>query len=288
VFRVRRKKPSSGGGGDVHVLPPVRKEISSAANGSSLPPAQGSCETPTAPSSLLSENLLSVEGKLVGPTSADHATPNESEQGRSLSKDALTTNTWSDGESREGHLQRTPSPTSHRDVSTPFATGATGALRSSSHPKVPPKNSFPLPRISEFFFVMAGQRTSSENLGTVAERLVAREVFSAAKESDPGTRTDSRRRSVTASHTPPNPALITHPSKGPGMIAPTGADPQGPSPIDFSLEIETEFPQDMVTEMQGNAAKKTRRTVIGRTLGGRTTFKALHECLKLHLPMSYT
>jgi hypothetical protein len=44
----------------------------------------------------------------------------------------------------------------------------------------------------------------------------------------------------------------------------------------------------MVLEMQGNVAKKARRTVIRRTLGGRTTFKALHECLKLHLPTSFT
>jgi len=39
--------------------------------------------------------------------------------------------------------------------------------------------------------------------------------------------------------------------------------------------------------MQGNAAKKAHRMVIGRTLGGRATFKALYECLKLHLPASY-
>jgi hypothetical protein len=44
----------------------------------------------------------------------------------------------------------------------------------------------------------------------------------------------------------------------------------------------------MVTEMQGNVAKKACRMVIGHTLGGRATFKALHECLKLHLPTSYT
>jgi len=177
---------------------------------------------------------------------------------------------------------------SHRNVSIPFATGAVEASGSSSQPKVPPKNSFPLPRISELFFVVVGQGTSSENLGAAAERLVAREVPSVAKESDLSTRTDLRRRSVTSSHTPPNPVLITHPRKGPGTIAPTRADPQGSSPIDFSLKIEAEFPQDMVTEMQGNAAKKARRTVIGRTLGGRATFKALHECLKLHLLMSYT
>jgi hypothetical protein len=44
----------------------------------------------------------------------------------------------------------------------------------------------------------------------------------------------------------------------------------------------------MVIEMQSNVAKKARRTVIERTLGGRATFKALHKCLKLHLPTSYT
>jgi hypothetical protein len=39
----------------------------------------------------------------------------------------------------------------------------------------------------------------------------------------------------------------------------------------------------MVLEMQENAAKKTRQTVIGRTLGGRATFKTLLDYLKLHL-----
>jgi len=43
----------------------------------------------------------------------------------------------------------------------------------------------------------------------------------------------------------------------------------------------------MVIEMQGATGKKARRTVIGRTLGGRASFKALHECLKLHLPTSF-
>jgi hypothetical protein len=38
--------------------------------------------------------------------------------------------------------------------------------------------------------------------------------------------------------------------------------------MDYSLELEAEFPTDMVIEMQGNAAKKARRTIIGRTLGG--------------------
>ncbi|CAM6016024.1 unnamed protein product [Sphagnum balticum] len=77
MFRVWRNKPSSGGSGGVQALPPASKEITSATHGSSPPPLQGSCEAPTASSSLLPESLLSVEGKLVGPTPADHAAPSE-------------------------------------------------------------------------------------------------------------------------------------------------------------------------------------------------------------------
>jgi hypothetical protein len=120
---------------------------------------------------------------------------------------------------------------------------------------------------------VVGQGPNLENQGVIAERLVAKEDLSTARGKDPSERTKSRRRSNTFSATLPNPALITRP---------------GPSPVDYSLELEVEFPQDMVIEMQGNAAKKVRRTVIRCTLGGRTTFKALHECLKLDLPTFYT
>jgi hypothetical protein len=57
--------------------------------------------------------------------------------------------------------------------------------------------------------------------------------------------------------------------------------------VDPSIEVEVEFPAEMVLEMQGAAAKKACRTVIGRTLGGRASFKALHDCLKLHVPTSF-
>jgi hypothetical protein len=58
--------------------------------------------------------------------------------------------------------------------------------------------------------------------------------------------------------------------------------------VDLSLELEAEFPEELVLEMQSNVAKKMRQTVIGWTLGGRTTFKTLQECLKLHLLVSFT
>ncbi len=62
---------------------------------------------------------------------------------------------------------------------------------------------------------------------------------------------------------------------------------QGPSPIDYSMEIKADFPTDLVIVMQESAAKKARQTVIGRTLGGRATFKALLNGLKLHLPAPF-
>jgi hypothetical protein len=44
----------------------------------------------------------------------------------------------------------------------------------------------------------------------------------------------------------------------------------------------------MVLEMQEGAVRKAQRMVIGRALGDRPTIKAFQDCLKLHLPASYT
>jgi len=57
--------------------------------------------------------------------------------------------------------------------------------------------------------------------------------------------------------------------------------------MDYNIELKVDFPKEMVIEMQVNAAKKAHRTVIKRTLGGRTSFKTLQERLKLHLPASF-
>jgi len=49
------------------------------------------------------------------------------------------------------------------------------------------------------------------------------------------------------------------------------------------LEVEADFPRDLVLTMKESVAKKARRTVIGRTLGGRATLKPLLDCLNLRL-----
>jgi hypothetical protein len=280
-------KPRSGSGGGAKVFLPVSKEVLFGTNGSFVLPVQCSSETLAAPSTLLLESLLS-KGKNTNAALEDPVATSDSKSCRSPGKSAQTATIQSDGESHEGNLQRSPLPICHREVSTQFAMGTAGAPGSFSQSQVLPKNFVPLPHISKLFSVAAGKGPSSEILGVATERREARGKLPATRKKDPSERTDSRRRSNTVSATPPNPALTTRPGNGPRTTAPTGVDPQGPSPIDYSMELEAEFPTYMVIEMQSNAAKKARRTVIGRTLGGRATFKALHECLKLHLPTSFS
>jgi hypothetical protein len=132
---------------------------------------------------------------------------------------------------------------------------------------------------------VTGKGSSSKSQGVAAERQVAKEGL-LIREIGSSKRLASKDRPTIPTVIPPNVALTTHPSNGLGSTAPIGADPQGPLHVDPSIELKTKFPTEMVIEMQGAAAKKARKTVIGRTLGGRALFKALHECLKLHLPTS--
>ncbi len=92
-----------------------------------------------------------------------------------------------------------------------------------------------------------------------------------------------RKDSVSSVTTPSLHTLIAQPGSGSGAASPDGEASQGPSPVDYNLEIEVDFPKELVLTMQENATKKARRTIIGRTLGGRATFKMLLNCFKLHL-----
>jgi hypothetical protein len=269
-LRFGKFKPSFGGG--VKVFLPVSKENSFGTNGSSVSLALCSNKAPAAPNTLPSGSLLS-NGKNADVALEDPATTNDLKGCRSPCRSVQATLVRSDGESSERCFQRSPPPNSHREVSTQIAKEAAGALGNSSHPKVLSKNSAPVPRILELFSVVASKGPSSEIPGVIAERQEARKEPPAARDKDPREITDPRRGSSTFSATPPNPALTTRPGTRPGSTAPTGADLQGPSPVDNNLELQVEFPIDMVIEMQGNAAKKTRRMVIGRTLGGERHLK---------------
>jgi hypothetical protein len=114
-----------------------------------------------------------------------------------------------------------------------------------------------------------------------------RNDLSAARAKAPKARNSQRKNSSNSVITPSPHSLIKQPGTGTGATSPNGEAAQGPSPspIDYSLEVEVDFPSDLVSTMKENAAKKVRRTVIGKTLGGRATLKSLLDCLKLHLPI---
>jgi len=121
-------------------------------------------------------------------------------------------------------------------------------------------------------------------LEAAAARQSEREDLSTARAKAPRMRGTQCKNSISSVTTPSLQTLIAQPGSGTGVASPDGEASQGPSPIDYNLEIEVDFPKELVLMMQENAAKKARRTVIGRTLGGKTTFKTLLDCLKLHLP----
>jgi hypothetical protein len=127
-----------------------------------------------------------------------------------------------------------------------------------------------------------GRSSKSSEIAVVAKQT-EREDLSAARARAPRKRGTQRKDLISSVTTPSLHTLIAQPGSGTGVAPPEGEASQGPSPVDYNLEIEADFPKDLVLTMQGNAAKKARRTVIGRTLRGRATFKTLLECLKLHL-----
>jgi hypothetical protein len=149
---------------------------------------------------------------------------------------------------------------------------------------VPPKGLSSLPRNSVFSSVSIGLGRSSETSEVATARETERENLSVARAKVPKTRGAQPKKFDQLSDDPLPPYSDRVTRQWVRCCFPDGEASQGPSPVDYNLEIKVDFPKELVLTMQENAAKKARRTVIGRTLGGRATFKTLVDCLKLHLP----
>ncbi len=163
---------------------------------------------------------------------------------------------------------------------------SSGVLR--TH-QVPSKGDSSFPRKSDFSSAPAGLGRSSKGSETAAARQTERNDLSNAKAKASKARNSQQKNSNNSVITPSPHFLIVQPSTGTGAAFPEGEAAQGspPSPIDYNLEVEADFPIDLVLMMKENAAKKARKTVIGRTLRGRATLKTLLDCLKLHLPIPF-
>jgi hypothetical protein len=146
--------------------------------------------------------------------------------------------------------------------------------------QVPLKGDSSLPRKSDFSSVPAGFGRSSKGSEAAVARQTERNNLSAAKAKAPKARNSQRKNSSNSMITPSPHSLIVQPGTGTSAASPEGEAAQGPlpSPIDYSLEVEADFPINLVLMMKENTAKNARKTVIGRTLRGRATLKFLFDC----------
>ncbi|CAM6055883.1 unnamed protein product [Sphagnum tenellum] len=128
----------------------------------------------------------------------------------------------------------------------------------------------------------------SEILSEVIRKGPGPTVPSAEAKEASGAKEIRKKQAAPPVRDPPIPSLNVLPGSGSGPSFPPGEDTQGPSPVDYTLHIEAAFPPNMVLDMKKCAAQRARKTVIGRTLGGKASHKDLADCLKLHLPASFT
>jgi hypothetical protein len=292
-FRKFKSKTNPNGGGARLPVPSSRESIpfTNRSFPSVAPIVLRFRDSLSEPSDFLPRNPFSKgERKAIRAPEAQ-AVPSSSARCPVQAWGAQATSERSDGGAREGHRQQSPPKILLSDIPTQVSSGANEASSKSSPPQVLSSQSLPLLHISESVFAFVWEKLDQGNRGAIAARQVAREDTLATRVKDPSEKKDrstsGKKPSIHTTVPPSNLTLIVHPGSGPGRTSPAGEETQGPSPVDYNLELEVEFPKEMVIEMQGNAAKKARRIVIGRMLRGRATFKELHECLKLHLPATY-
>ncbi|CAK9266648.1 unnamed protein product [Sphagnum jensenii] len=282
---VSRRTRKAGRG--AHASSPTVRKCSPAANGSL---DFASPELCAAPAKLISPTLGEEIGKEGGNAGSDQATSVASQDRSRLQqqgKEAKALQPRSYGGPRGEPPQRSSTVIAPLDVaSKPRESETEGAGGSHTH-QVPPKGDPSHPSKSEVYSISVGPGRSSEGSDIAAARQSERIDLSAARAKALRVRNSLRKNSTSSVITPLPHSLIVQPGSGTGAASPKGEAAQGPSPIDYSMEIKADFPTDLVIVMQESVTKKARRTVIGRMLGGRATFKALLDCLKLHLPAPF-
>jgi len=112
---------------------------------------------------------------------------------------------------------------------------------------------------------------TKERISPVVPSFVSQEAL--------GTKTSWTHRADPGAKDPPTPPPESDHSKKAGNPPSEGEDAQDVSPVDYNLEIEVEFPTEMVIELQKNATLRARKTVMKRTFLSRASFKELQDCL---------
>jgi hypothetical protein len=97
------------------------------------------------------------------------------------------------------------------------------------------RKSFPSPQVKSLFCMLVPDIATARQ----SERI----DLSAARAKAPRVRNSLRKNSTSSMITPSPHSLIVQPGSGTGGASPEGEAAQGPSPIDYNMEIEADFQQ---------------------------------------------
>ncbi|CAN5974122.1 unnamed protein product [Sphagnum jensenii] len=276
-----KRNPNGDGGGTSTSLMPSSWDTPSARDLVTLP-VQGPGSIPSETSTPLPGSARPPEKSSADRSPAPSVTPKEQTKYLKRRGETRKGHLRSDGRTRGFNSQRLLSSTAPEEEEAQLDQRPTEFSGSSHLPQVPQKSP-PLLSGSELSSDATRKSVGSAVPSAEATKLTTREDLSYARAPASGARTTQKRQAAPAVRERPPPSLNAHPGSGPGAPSLLGEGTQGPSPIDYNLEIEADFPPDMVLDMQRSAAQKAHKTVIGRTLEGRASYKDLLDCLKLHL-----
>ncbi len=207
-------------------------------------------------------------------TPAPSVTPEEQTKHSKRRGEVRSNQTRSDGRTDNSNSQRLLLSEAPEEGKAQHDRRLTERPESKNHPLQVPQNPSPL-------------LSCSETLSDVITKSVGYAAPSAEAPEASGARNTRKKQVAPPVREPPHPSLNALLSSGSGISSPTGEETQGPSLVDYTLEIEAVFSLDMVLDMQKCAAQRACKTVIGRTLGGIASYKDLVDCLKLHLPAPF-
>ncbi len=212
------------------------------------------------------ESRIESSGGLCTPQTNSIASQDQ-QRLQQTNKEAQASVLRNDGGPRGMFLQRSPSASALLEVASKILESSIEGAEGLRTHQVPPKGVSPLPRKLDTSSVSTHSgRSSKTSEIAVAARQSEREDLSTARAKAPRKKGTQRKDSISSVKTPSLHTLIAQPGNGSGVAPPDGEASQGPLPVDYNLEIEADFPKELVLTMQENAAKKARRTVIDKTL----------------------
>jgi len=207
-------------------------------------------------------------------TSALSVAPEDQTKHPKRRGEAQSSQVRSDGRTDNSNSQRTLLSETPKGGKAQPDRRPTERSASKNHPLQVPQNPSPL-------------LSCTEILSDATRKGPGPAIPSAEASKASGAKESRKKQAAPPVRDPPTPSLNALPGSGSGLSPHPGEENQGPSPVDYTLEIEPVFPQDMVLDLKKCAAQRARKTVIGRTLGGRASHKDLVDCLKLHLPAPF-